>query len=59
VFFAFLAVLASAATLLLTGWRPGLVRGGRGGRDGRGGRGQRPEPEEDTGPADLTVTPIQ
>jgi hypothetical protein len=55
VFFAFVGVLVAAATFLLTGWRPGLVRGGRG---GRGGRDRRPEPEEDTGPADLTVTPI-
>jgi len=49
VFFAFGAVALCLAALVLTGWRPGLTRGDR-----------RPvyEPEEDPGPADLTVTPL-
>jgi hypothetical protein len=50
VFFAFVGVVVAAATFVLTGWRPGMVRGGR---------VREPEPAEDTGPADLTVTPIR
>jgi hypothetical protein len=52
VWFAGAAVLAASIALLLTAWRPGMRWPVR-----RGGT-PKPEPVEDTGPADLTVTPL-
>jgi hypothetical protein len=56
-FVAVAGVLAGAAAVGLTGWRPGYrVRAPAGAR----GRPMRYlEPDQDPGPADLTVTPLQ
>jgi hypothetical protein len=47
------AVLVALAALLLTAWRPDVPWPSR-----KGGRAAEPDPVEDDGPADLTVTPL-
>ncbi|WP_203903511.1 hypothetical protein [Virgisporangium aliadipatigenens] len=47
------AVLLALAALLLTAWRPDVPWPSR-----KGGRAPRPDPVEDDGPPDLTVTPL-